>query len=154
MNDLEMTPRAFAIWMAVLAVYFAIAFWLIFAATTYSPNFALESAELLEEKKAVRVAITFKEIPRGNADEIELGIWAPDGPPFHSQEVRWAQLAELDSDPATTPASPPRPGTRSTFEIPLDAENRARLERRSGSDAFEVQFHWGWSRYVRIDISE
>jgi hypothetical protein len=153
MSDLEMTPKAFAIWMSVLAAYFAGAFSLTFAAITYNANFTLHSAQLIRAPQpAVRVDITFKKLPHGRADDADLGIWGPEGPPYHMQEVKWAALAEMDDDPRTTPGIPPAPGTRSVFVVPLDAENQRRLSRLTAGDPYEVQFHWGYSRYTRIDV--
>jgi hypothetical protein len=137
--NLEMSPRAFAIGMTVLVAYLVTAFSLIFYALTYSPNFAVRSAVLIKDPEpAVKVEIEYKEVPDYDMLEAEIGIWAPDGPPYHMQEMKVQ----------------PAPGTTETYLIPLDAENSSRLRRRSGSDPFEIQFHWGSSRYVRFDIDE
>jgi hypothetical protein len=150
----EMSPRAFAIWMVVLGAYFAAAFRLTFAATTYSPHYTIDSAVLVRAPApAVRVAITFK-APPGDAKEVEVGIWAPDGPPYHMQEVPWSRLAELDRDARTSPQAPPPSGTHAVFTVPLDAENLVRLQKRADGRPFELQFHWGGSRYLRIPIAE
>ena len=88
-------------------------------------------AQYYRERKMAAVIFTVD-------SEAEIGIWAPDGPPYHMQEEKVR----------------PVPSTTETYLIPLDAENSSRLRRRSGSDPFEIQFHWGSSRYVRFDIDE